>query len=363
MRYIKQIYDRLNLKLILIILMVLASLLLQLISNSFVEKLSPQRIVDRWDSREKFAQISVFYKNGYEPDSQMVMQYEARLYESMKEASVDLEANKGRSLVNAYSTESKITVKSEKSELTARALGVSKDFFLFHPVKLLSGNYLSKSDENADGILLDENTAWTLFGARDVAGMYVDISGRACVIRGVVKCDEGMFSEAAEEQTPTVYMDFDLLSKLNGGESTEEEVVSTPLGISCYELLIQNPVKDFGKDRLKEIMGLEDGTYEIVENSSRFTVVNRLKRIAQIGKRSMNLNGVTYPYWENRARAYEDVTTLMIFIQLLLLIYPLFVVLKIIFSWLKNKKYKILIESTKNMLVKLYLDKYKTRKK
>ena len=145
-----------------------------------------------------------------------------------------------------------------------------------------------------------------------------------------------------------------------GEDGMEVETPGTT--ISCYELLVQNPVRDFGKDKLKEIIGLEDGQYEIIENSSRFNLKNRFLRIGQLGKRSMNIYGVTYPFWENRARAYEDITTYILILQIICLLYPAFIVLKAVFKWLRHKKYKAIIDTIKNINKKLYLDGYKARK-
>ena len=364
MSYIKKIFNRQNIKPILIVILVLTSLILEFVSGNLASQLAPQKLVDRWQSDEKYAQISVFFKEGFEPDGNMALQYRAMMHEALKDAAVDTDKKSARVLIDAYSTQTTLTISSEKNDTTVRAFGVSKDYFIFHPEKLLSGNYFSYNDENTDGIILDENTAWTLFGARNVAGMYVDIGGRACVIRGVVKCEEGLFSKASEEELPKVYVDFDLLSSLQGESMGEDgmEVETPGTTISCYELLVQNPVRDFGKDKLKEIIGLEDGQYEIIENSSRFNLKSRFLRIGQLGKRSMNIYGVTYPFWENRARAYEDITTYILILQIICLLYPAFIVLKAVFKWLRHKKYKAIIDTIKNIIKKLYLDGYKARK-
>lgn len=360
MSYIRKHINKQNLKLILIALMLIAVFVLQIISNALVSQLKPQNLVDRWNSDKRYAQLSMFFRHDYEIDVQMIPQYRASLYQALTDAAVEMDSTAGRELIDAYCTEQSINVSSQHGEASVRVFGVSKDFFIFHPITLLSGNYMNYMDDNSDGILLDEETAWTLFGARDVAGMYVDINGRACVVRGVVKSDEGLYSKASEEVKPTIYMDLDLLSELSG---TGDEEGRSGIRISCYELLIQNPVKSFGADKLKEIVGLEEGCYELVENSSRFSVIQRLKRIRELGKRSMNLNGVTYPYWENRARAYEDVTTDILILQILCLIYPLYKLVKVVLLWVKNKEYLKICQSLKTLFINLYLDKIKSRKK
>ena len=278
MSYIKKIFDRKNIKPVLIVFLVLTALILELVSRNLASGLSSQQLVERWQSDEKYAQLSVFFKEGYEPDGDMILQYRAMMYDALKEAAIDTDKKTARVLLDAYSKQTTLTVSTEKNETTVRAFGVSKDYFMFHPEKLLSGNYFDNNDENADGIILDEQSAWTLFGAREVAGMYVDICGKACIIRGVIKCDEGLFSKASEEEIPTVYVDFDLLSEFQGGSLSEgafdeeavagEEMLNESSKVSCYELLVQNPVNGFGKSTFSFLMYHPKKTYPSLLGSS-----------------------------------------------------------------------------------------------
>lgn len=51
--------------------------------------------------------------------------------------------------------------------------------------------------------MLDENTAWTLFGAYDIAGKTVTIEGRQFVIAGVYKPSDNKYESMQEEISPT----------------------------------------------------------------------------------------------------------------------------------------------------------------
>ena len=70
---------------------------------------------------------------------------------------------------------------------SVQIIGVGGDFFQFHPLNMISGNVFSENDISKDRVVLDENTAWTLFGAYDIAGKTVTIEGRQFVIAGVYK--------------------------------------------------------------------------------------------------------------------------------------------------------------------------------
>ena len=52
----------------------------------------------------------------------------------------------------------------------------------------------------------------------------------------------------------------------------------------------------------------------------------------------MRTKNIVYPYWENRARAYEDVTVLLLVIEMILLIYPFLYVCGRLHAFWKQKK-------------------------
>jgi hypothetical protein len=134
-------------------------------------------------------------------------------------------------------------------------------------------------------------------------------------VRGVVRRSTGAFSGAAGEDTPTIYVSYGILQGDTDGTDTTAQ-------IDTYELLIRTPVTGFGVTSLTEALGLSEDNYEMVENSSRFSISHRLKIAKTFGARSMRTSGLTMPYWENRARAYEDVSVLFLVFEALLLVYP-----------------------------------------
>ena len=71
----------------------------------------------------------------------------------------------------------------------------------------------------------------------------------------------------------------------------EQQTGGSAIGTDSYELLIANPVEGFGL-------------------------------LKDFGNRSMVSKGISYPHWENRARAYEDVSALFLALELLFLCYP-----------------------------------------
>ena len=85
---------------------------------------------------------------------------------------------------DAYSGTGKVSVSNGTAEASVKAIGVGGEFFLFHPLQLRSGSYLSENDLMHDRVILDEELAWRLFGSSDVAGLSVtrssSSSSRTC---------------------------------------------------------------------------------------------------------------------------------------------------------------------------------------
>ena len=98
-----------------------------------------------------------------------------------------------------------------------------------------------------------------------------------------------------------------------------------------------NPVDEFAYGKVKEGIGIDEKNVEIVENSRRYSLPNRIKTILAFGTRSMNGKAIIYPYWENLARGYEDIIALLTVFMLLLLLYPVVTVIWCFVHWWRHK--------------------------
>jgi hypothetical protein len=67
-----------------------------------------------------------------------------------------------------------------------------------------------------------------------------------------------------------------------------------------------NPVENFATGIMDEIVSLDSGTFEIVDNSKRYTVENLWVVYKNKKYRSMQNHDIIYPYWEKIARYEED---------------------------------------------------------
>lgn len=334
-------------KIVIVLILICAAILFEGVERGLGRQLSTQQAAAEWSEKKNYAQITCFFSEEAGMTRNMIVPIEYQLRNALQEASEDTSDENGRNLVDCYSSETSLTLYSDRSSITARAFAVGGDFFTFHPLKLLSGNYFDGEDLNDDGVILDENVAWQLFGSNNVAGMYVEINGVQYPVRGVVESDSGYFSKAVDEEAATVYVSYGIVessgsssSYTDGNDISGMGSGSTTATIDSYEILIKNPVQRFGYNALKEATGLDESQYVMVENSTRFGVKNRLEILRNFGVRSMSTKKITYPYWENRARGYEDIAALLLVLEGLCLIYPvLYACGRLHFFWKHKKEY------------------------
>ena len=193
--------------------------------------------------------------------------------------------------------------------MTVTAIGVGGDYFLFHPLQLLSGGYVSDEDYMADRVVLDAQTAFNLFGSSDVAGMEVTINGKTFPIAGVVKSEDDFATAAALDagaeasSDPTgvqsaskamIYMSYAALNAM------------AELPIDCYEIVLPDPVSGFAK-LATEIPPWAKGV--IVQNTGQFSLSrpdlgDREVRQARVTTEQSSIpTGKTPPGWPEATRA------------------------------------------------------------
>lgn len=303
-------------------------LILLFTTNHIIDAQDTQQMAERWSDRKDVAQVSCFFAADSGTTEDTILMFEHGIDSALTEASVVQESeNPGARLwADAYSADGKITLTNNKSSVTADAIGIGGDFFLFHPLKLLSGSYFSGNDLMQDYCVIDEDAAWQLFGSYDVAGMMVYISGVPHIVTGVVERPSGRLAEAAGLETTVVYVSMGTL-----------ETLGTSYGINHYEIVMPDPVTGFAYNYVKEQLGTDEKAAEVVENSSRYSLLSRLKMIGQFGIRSMNGKGIIYPYWENMARGYEDILTALTLLMLITLLYPAVLLLIAFIFWWRHK--------------------------
>jgi hypothetical protein len=286
-------------------------MILQIVSVILMNSLDSQQMANRWDEKGKSAQVSCFISENTEVTTQQLTNLEHAVDAALKEVSITAEAENSRLWVDAYSARGEITVESPKTSITSTAIGVGGNFFLFHPLKLQNGSYFSDEDLMQDYIIIDEDAAWQLFGSNDVVGMQVTIKDVPHTIKGVIKRDSGRMNDKAGNDKITFYVSYHSLS-----------TYGTSKGINTYEIVMPNPISGFALKTVKEKIGIEEASIELVENSKRYSLFSLLAVISQFGIRSMNQKAIVYPYWENVARGYEDILSILLLFKVIFIMIP-----------------------------------------
>lgn len=279
-----------------------------------------QQAAGRWSADGDYAQLSYFYPLIEEPVDFDFQNLHHQIEEELKKSSMEAQGESTRLFLDAYSTSGKITLSTDYGEMEVNAVGVTEEFFRFHPVRLLTGSYFDENMLMKDGIILDEDAAFMLYGSNDVVGMPVYVGSAQYYIRGVVEREDSYLAQKAGLDSSLCYVPVDTLLSLGIRE-----------GSYTYEVLMPNPVDDFAKNILQTVLGDTEGRMEIIENSSRFAPEARKEVMFTLPLRSMSSKGILYPYWENIARAAEDIVAVFYAIQMITFL--LFAVLTLRYLW------------------------------
>ena len=292
--------------------LVLAFIACLVASGSIRGTLRSQQAARAWtgQSGERFAQLSVFVPDRFILDEEALYNLRSSVDKALVAASI--EADEGRTLyTDAWSAEGDVFVIGGRGSAPVRAFGVGGDFFLFHPLNLRDGSYLSPDDLMKDRVLLDEELAWRLFGSVRVAGLEVMIGDRLHIIAGVVSREDDFASSKAYTYGAGMFMSYDSLREQTNGSAR----------IDCYEIVLPDPITGFALSALTDAFPDKDA--RIVENSARYSLSNVFGAVGSFGERGMRTDGMIYPYWENAARYTEDWLALLLVLALALIACPI----------------------------------------
>jgi len=292
------------------------------LSASIRNPLRSQQAAETWagQSGERFAQISVFISESEAFDKNQIYMFRESLDAALLSAS--FESGRGRILyVDVWSAESSVSIVSElvatfeRSPVTAPVIGVGGDFFLFHPLVLRDGSYISPNDFMKDRVVLDEELAWRLFGSVHLAGSDILVNNKPFTVAGVVARESDFASQRAYSGGAGLFMSFEALEALM--DLSGEEVI-----ITCYEIVMPDPITGFALSLVTEAEAFADSNVHIVENSARFSLSGTFGTIRSFGERSMREDTIAFPYWENAARLAEDWLAVLLVLALIFIIFP-----------------------------------------
>ena len=273
--------------------------------------LPSQKAAQRWqgDGDLPFSQITCFLPADQTIGLKEVSTFRNEAAKKLEEAALDVQGD-ARYMLDAWSTTGKVYTDGKHGRGEASVIAVGGDYFDFHPLRLLSGDYIRQSDLMKDRIILSEDVAWMLFGGTDLAGMTMKLNGIPFVIAGVVAPESDFASKKANSDTLDLYMSYDMLLQMDENTS-----------INCYELILANPVKNFAMNVVRDKFPIGRG--EILCNTTRYDYGEMLGLIGKFGSRGSQISGAVLPYWENAARMTENWGSLCCLLGTLLPIFPL----------------------------------------
>ena len=275
------------------------------------------------ESEIRFAQLACYLPVDQGKKLEDIYTFRQALEAKLVEQSLDAPEN-GSLTIDAYSATASVTVRSDSGgSATVKAVGVGGDFFYFHPLFLRSGSYIRDDDLMDDLVVLDEETAWRLFGGTELAGLSMTINDQPFVVAGVIAREDDFASRRAYSGDGGIFLSFSALSRLN------EDIT-----ITSYELVMPDPITGYAKGVVQDTFPIGDG--DVVENSSRYSLSHLLEVAGSFGERSMRTNGVIYPYWENAARLTEDYAALLLVLSALFALWPLLSALVIAIRYIRR---------------------------
>ena len=318
MAYLREVFTKKQIKWAIVsFAFLLAALIITGLSVRKVNTLTDQNISKRWSDDNDFTSVSVFISELANIRERDVQGYYYGIKNKLTEESLINDDDAGRKLIQAYSAVGELQIVSHTGSVKVTSLGVGGDFFLFHPVKLVDGNYFSGDEIMKDKVILDKNAAFALFGSYDIVGQMVEIGGIRHIVAGVVEEETGHLQKLSGMSESMAYVSYETLCNYG-----------TDRPIDTYEVLLPNPVGSYGKKAVEEVVTIDEFKREIVENAGRFKFYKLLMKVPSFAERSMNTKGVIYPYWENVARGVEGylmmaavVGTLFYLVPIVYLIY------------------------------------------
>lgn len=292
------------------VLLALASavcvLLLWHVTSTLQTPTAAQRF--RGESDMRFAQLAAYLPVGQGKSEEDVFSFRSALESKFVEQSLQAPEN-GSLYLDAYCGRANVTITTDQGSAAVTAFGVGGDFFHFHPLTLKSGAYIAQRDLMDDLVVLDESLAWRLYGGMDLTGLTVTINGVPFVVSGVVEMESDFASAQANPQAGGLFLSWSALKKLR-----------EDLTVECYEVVLPDPITGYARGVVEELFPVGEG--ELVENSSRYSLSHLWDVARGFGRRSMRVNAVLYPYWENALRLTEDYASLLLVLAVLFALGP-----------------------------------------
>ena len=338
MKVIRNLLNKISKKNIVKIVFILTGIIMYgiftVISNAFISTQPLQNCAKLWDRTGGYSMVSIFFNELKGMQTEDIAHFEYLLDNELIEQAISAPNENARLYSATYSGSGDVAVYTQRAgSQTFKAYGVEGDFFSFHEYEFISGGAWNKDSVMQDYIVMDKEAAWKMFGAIDVAGMTLEISGNEYIVSGVIESDYGYLAKEGGAEDGMIFVP---LSVMNSDTASE---------ITCMEIIFPNPVSGFATKALKEQIDslVGEDNYVMIENSERYELLPALKRVKKSVNKGMSFNEVAYPYWENAAIGVENITDTLLVLRLIAIIPPAVIVIVSIILFRPIRKLKLAI--------------------
>lgn len=177
-----------------------------------------QREASRWGAEQTCAQVSAFMPMSEAMKEEDIQGLEYKIHTALAQDSIKLtaEGEDAKLWQDCYSGVGSLTLAAGSKTVTVEAVGTGGAFFTFHPLKLSAGTYYLPDSVMKDEILLDQETAWKLFGAFNVEGRTVRVQDMYLRIAGVYEKPQGSLYQKAGLPDYVVFVQYKTLLQYGG---------------------------------------------------------------------------------------------------------------------------------------------------
>ena len=129
-----------------------------------LDTLYDQSAGERWSSDEtRYGQVSIFFSEESGISQDKITEYEYNLNKGLiADGYQEADASKADGTAlwdDCFSAMGSITVSKDRRSVDAVAIGIGGNFFDFHPMTLVSGNYIPGNTVMKDYVIVDEELA------------------------------------------------------------------------------------------------------------------------------------------------------------------------------------------------------------
>ncbi len=287
-----------------------------------------QQAAARWSADEaSFAQVSLYLPEKDALDTEALLRARAALDSALTQASLEPANENARLWLDAASAELTGAAATDRGTANVAITAVNGDYFHFHPLQLKSGSTFSPADERQDTIVLDELTAWQLFGSSDVTGRPVTLNGALYYVCGVAAMPQDSAAVLTYGERPRVWI-------------FAESLPEAP-ALVWYEAVLPEPYTGHALQLVEDAFGTGERDCVLLENSTRYRPAGLWKTLKALPRASMRTDGIAYPWWENAAVWQQTRAALLLAAQLLCLVWPALLLLLTLWRLWRRRRWHL----------------------